>query len=105
MKDSRPSEGFNNHILQRTSPKDKCLVGKQNHFVRGPEEIVGPKEGKQSSGISSSSHLKKCQMRTRKSQRAIRRERQNPSGKSLIHRNTEFQRKGRQQWTMCSIWI
>ncbi|MBW0527210.1 hypothetical protein O181_066925, partial [Austropuccinia psidii MF-1] len=55
-KDSRPSEGLDTHVLQRACPKDKILVEKPNHSVSGPEEIVGPKEGQQPSGSSSSLH-------------------------------------------------
>ncbi|MBW0558613.1 hypothetical protein O181_098328 [Austropuccinia psidii MF-1] len=53
-KDSRPSEGLDTHFLQRTIPKDKSLVEKPKNFVRGKEERIGPKEGKQPIGISSS---------------------------------------------------
>ncbi|MBW0462198.1 hypothetical protein O181_001913 [Austropuccinia psidii MF-1] len=55
-KESRPSKGLETHIFQRTSKKDKSLVEKTKHFVRGPEERVGPKEGQQGSGSSSSLH-------------------------------------------------
>ncbi|MBW0591684.1 hypothetical protein O181_131399 [Austropuccinia psidii MF-1] len=44
-KDSRLSEGLDTYVLQRSSTKDKGLVGKSKHFVRGPEERVGSKEG------------------------------------------------------------
>ncbi|MBW0461646.1 hypothetical protein O181_001361 [Austropuccinia psidii MF-1] len=46
-KNSRPSDGYDAYVFQRTSPKDKNLFEKQKHFVRGPEERVGPKERKQ----------------------------------------------------------
>ncbi|MBW0478595.1 hypothetical protein O181_018310 [Austropuccinia psidii MF-1] len=59
-KDRGSSEGFDTHFLQRTSPTDKSLVEKPKHFVRGPEKIVGPKEGKQSSGISLNSSFSFC---------------------------------------------
>ncbi|MBW0574347.1 hypothetical protein O181_114062 [Austropuccinia psidii MF-1] len=49
IKDRRASEGLDNHVLQRTSPTDKSLVGKPKNFIRGPEEEVGPREGKQPS--------------------------------------------------------
>ncbi|MBW0547124.1 hypothetical protein O181_086839 [Austropuccinia psidii MF-1] len=103
-KDRRTSEGLDTHVLQGTSPTDKRLVEKPKHVVRGPEEEVGPRKGQQSSGSSSSLH--KCQTRTIKPQRAIRRarKRQNPSGKSLTHRTTESSRKRRQPWKMCAIW-
>ncbi|MBW0568025.1 hypothetical protein O181_107740 [Austropuccinia psidii MF-1] len=54
--------------------------------------------------------LNKCQKKECKPQRAIRRSskrkraRKSPSGTSLTHRTTEFSRKRRQPWTMCSIW-
>ncbi|MBW0549727.1 hypothetical protein O181_089442 [Austropuccinia psidii MF-1] len=44
-KDQRPSEGLETHFFQSKSPKDKSLVEKQNHFVRGQEERFGSKEG------------------------------------------------------------
>ncbi|MBW0523976.1 hypothetical protein O181_063691 [Austropuccinia psidii MF-1] len=53
--------------------------------------------------------LKRCQRRERNAQRTIRRESkrkrgsQSPSRKILTHRTTEFPRKRRQLWTMCSI--
>ncbi|MBW0495951.1 hypothetical protein O181_035666 [Austropuccinia psidii MF-1] len=53
-KDSRPSAGLEIHVFQKKSPKDKSLVEKPNHFSRGPGERVGPKEGQQPSGSSSS---------------------------------------------------
>ncbi|MBW0480748.1 hypothetical protein O181_020463 [Austropuccinia psidii MF-1] len=53
-KDRGPSEGLETHFSQRTSTKDESFVEKPKHFVGGPEEIVGPKEGKQPSGSSSS---------------------------------------------------
>ncbi|MBW0561074.1 hypothetical protein O181_100789, partial [Austropuccinia psidii MF-1] len=55
-KDIGTSEGFDNHVLQRTSPTDKSLVENPKHVMRGPEEEVGPREGKQPSGSSPSLH-------------------------------------------------
>ncbi|MBW0539890.1 hypothetical protein O181_079605 [Austropuccinia psidii MF-1] len=52
-KDPIASEGMNTHVLEGTGPKDQSLVKKQKHFVRGSEERVGPKEGKQTFGSSS----------------------------------------------------
>ncbi|MBW0480595.1 hypothetical protein O181_020310 [Austropuccinia psidii MF-1] len=107
-KDRGPSEGLDPHVLQRKSPKDQSLVEKPKHFVRGPEEEVFPRKGQHPCGSSSSLH--KCQKRTRKPQRTIRRakkrqrERQNPSETVLNLRITELQIKKRQPWTMCSIW-
>ncbi|MBW0579681.1 hypothetical protein O181_119396 [Austropuccinia psidii MF-1] len=53
-KDRRASEGLDTHFLQRTSPTDKSLVENPKHVIRGPEEEVGPREGKQPSGSSPS---------------------------------------------------
>ncbi|MBW0548011.1 hypothetical protein O181_087726 [Austropuccinia psidii MF-1] len=64
--DRRTSEGLDTNFLQRTSPTDKSLVQKPKHVIRGPEEEVGPREGKQPSGSSPS--LNKCQTSPRKPQ-------------------------------------
>ncbi|MBW0464481.1 hypothetical protein O181_004196 [Austropuccinia psidii MF-1] len=53
-KDKGSFEGLETHVLQWTSPTKKILVDKPNHVVRGPEEEVFPKKGKQPSGSSSS---------------------------------------------------
>ncbi|MBW0528421.1 hypothetical protein O181_068136 [Austropuccinia psidii MF-1] len=45
-KDTRTSEVVESHVLQGTGPKDK-IFGKPKNSVRGSEEIVGPKEGKE----------------------------------------------------------
>ncbi|MBW0479048.1 hypothetical protein O181_018763 [Austropuccinia psidii MF-1] len=42
-----------------TSPKDKSLVEKPKHVIRGPEEEVYPRQGKQPSGSSQSFHKQK----------------------------------------------
>ncbi|MBW0461028.1 hypothetical protein O181_000743 [Austropuccinia psidii MF-1] len=42
---SRPSEVLDSHVFQRTSPKGKSLVEEPKYFVRGPGELVVPKEG------------------------------------------------------------
>ncbi|MBW0587698.1 hypothetical protein O181_127413 [Austropuccinia psidii MF-1] len=107
-KDRGTFKGFDTHLLQRTSQTDKILVEKPKHVIRGPEEEVGPREGKQPSG--SSPGLNKCLTSPSKPQRPSRRaskrqrERKSPSGTSLTHRITGFPRKRRQPWTMCSIW-
>ncbi|MBW0490073.1 hypothetical protein O181_029788 [Austropuccinia psidii MF-1] len=59
----RPYEGLDTHVLQRTSPKGKSLVEKPKHFVRGPEERGGTKEGQQPCGSSSSLQITQCQKR------------------------------------------
>ncbi|MBW0581942.1 hypothetical protein O181_121657 [Austropuccinia psidii MF-1] len=102
------SEGLDTHVLQRKSPTDKSLVEKPKHVIREPEKEAGPRHGKQPSGSSPSLH--KCQASPSKPQRPTRREskrkmeRKSPSGTSLTFRITEFPRKRRQPWTMCSIW-
>ncbi|MBW0529929.1 hypothetical protein O181_069644 [Austropuccinia psidii MF-1] len=53
-KDRRTSDRLDTHVLQRTTPTDISFVGKPNHVVRGPEEEVDPRKGKQPSGCSSS---------------------------------------------------
>ncbi|MBW0542681.1 hypothetical protein O181_082396 [Austropuccinia psidii MF-1] len=55
-KDRGTSEGLGTHVLQRTSQTDKSLVEKPKHFIRGPEEEVVPRKGKQPSGSSPSLH-------------------------------------------------
>ncbi|MBW0495190.1 hypothetical protein O181_034905 [Austropuccinia psidii MF-1] len=42
-KDGGTYEWLDTNVLQITSPNNKCLVEKPKHFVRGPEERVGPK--------------------------------------------------------------
>ncbi|MBW0566679.1 hypothetical protein O181_106394 [Austropuccinia psidii MF-1] len=51
-KDRRTSEGFETHVLKRTSPTDKSLAEKPKNVIRGPEEEVGPREGKKPGGSS-----------------------------------------------------
>ncbi|MBW0565554.1 hypothetical protein O181_105269, partial [Austropuccinia psidii MF-1] len=58
-KDSGYFEGMDTHVLQRTSSTDKSLVEKPKHVVRGPEEEVGSRTGKQPSGSSPSLHKQK----------------------------------------------
>ncbi|MBW0544106.1 hypothetical protein O181_083821 [Austropuccinia psidii MF-1] len=59
IKDRVISEGLDTHVLQRKSPTDKSLVEKPKHVIRGPEEEVGSREGKQPSGSSPSLHKQK----------------------------------------------
>ncbi|MBW0554131.1 hypothetical protein O181_093846 [Austropuccinia psidii MF-1] len=58
-KDRRTSEGLDTNVLQRTSPTDKSLVEKPKYVIRGSEEEVGPRQGKQPSGSSPSIHQQK----------------------------------------------
>ncbi|MBW0568610.1 hypothetical protein O181_108325 [Austropuccinia psidii MF-1] len=51
IKDRETSEGFDTHVLQRTSPTDKSLVEKPKHVFRVSEE-VGPRQGQHTSGSS-----------------------------------------------------
>ncbi|MBW0580206.1 hypothetical protein O181_119921 [Austropuccinia psidii MF-1] len=53
-KDRRTSEGLDTNVLQRTSPTDKSLVEKPKHVIRGSEEEVSPRQGKQPSESSPS---------------------------------------------------
>ncbi|MBW0591314.1 hypothetical protein O181_131029, partial [Austropuccinia psidii MF-1] len=50
------SEVLDTHVLQRTIPTDKILVANPEHVIRGPEEEIGPRKGKQPSGSSPSLH-------------------------------------------------
>ncbi|MBW0576585.1 hypothetical protein O181_116300 [Austropuccinia psidii MF-1] len=65
-KDREPSEWFDTHLLQRTGPTDTSLVEKPKHFVRGPEEEVGPRKGEQRCGSSSSLHKKESASKSAK---------------------------------------
>ncbi|MBW0498110.1 hypothetical protein O181_037825 [Austropuccinia psidii MF-1] len=110
-KDRSTSQGLDTHVLQGTSPTDKSLVEKTKHVFRGPGEEVGPREEQQPSGSSPSLHKQKYASKSAKKgkenpkeQPEGKEERQNPSGTRLTHRITEFPRKRRQPWTMCSIW-
>ncbi|MBW0589704.1 hypothetical protein O181_129419 [Austropuccinia psidii MF-1] len=58
-KDRRSSDGLDTHVCQRTSPTDKSLVEKPKHVIRGSEEEIGPRQGKQPSGSSPSIHQQK----------------------------------------------
>ncbi|MBW0553842.1 hypothetical protein O181_093557 [Austropuccinia psidii MF-1] len=49
-KEKRTSEGLDTNVLQGTSPTDKSLVEKPKHVIRGSEEEVGSRQGKQPSG-------------------------------------------------------
>ncbi|MBW0570145.1 hypothetical protein O181_109860 [Austropuccinia psidii MF-1] len=57
-KDRGTSEGLDTHVLQRTSPTEKCFVEKPKHVIRGSEE-VGPRQGQHPSGSSPSVHQQK----------------------------------------------
>ncbi|MBW0548847.1 hypothetical protein O181_088562, partial [Austropuccinia psidii MF-1] len=53
-KDRGTSERLDTHVFPRKNPTDKSLVKKPKHVIRGPEEEVGPRQGKQPSGSSQS---------------------------------------------------
>ncbi|MBW0469613.1 hypothetical protein O181_009328 [Austropuccinia psidii MF-1] len=57
-KDRRTSEGLDTLVLQGTSPTNKSLVEKPEHVMRGPEEEIGRRKGKQPSGRFPSLHKK-----------------------------------------------
>ncbi|MBW0477241.1 hypothetical protein O181_016956 [Austropuccinia psidii MF-1] len=107
-KERGPSERLDSNVLQRESLTDKILVEKPKEFFRGSEGAVFPKEGQQPCG--SSPRLHKCQIQPKKAQRITRRaikrqrERESPNVTRPTLRATEFQRRERQPWTMCSIW-
>ncbi|MBW0489533.1 hypothetical protein O181_029248 [Austropuccinia psidii MF-1] len=63
---SRSYKGLETHVLHRKSAKHKSLVEKQKHFVRGPEERVGPKEVQQPCGRSSSLHKEESSSKSSK---------------------------------------
>ncbi|MBW0509810.1 hypothetical protein O181_049525 [Austropuccinia psidii MF-1] len=103
------SEWLDTHVLQRTSPKDKILVEKPEHVIRIPEKEIGPRKVKKAQWklpkpSQAKICLNKCQTSPGKPQRPTRRERESPSGTSLTLRITEFPKKRRKPWTMCSIW-
>ncbi|MBW0536391.1 hypothetical protein O181_076106 [Austropuccinia psidii MF-1] len=52
----RTSKGLDTHVLQGTSPTDKSVIEKPKHFIRGPEEEVGPRKCQQPSGSFPSLH-------------------------------------------------
>ncbi|MBW0575020.1 hypothetical protein O181_114735 [Austropuccinia psidii MF-1] len=79
-KDRGTSEGLDTHVLQRTSPKDKSLVEKPRHLIRGPEEEVSPRQGEQRSG--SSPYLHKEKSTSESSQKAQQTAKTNQKGKA-----------------------
>ncbi|MBW0587528.1 hypothetical protein O181_127243, partial [Austropuccinia psidii MF-1] len=59
LSDRGTSEGLDTHVLQRKITTDKSLVEKPKHVIRGQEEEVGPRKGKQTSGSSPSLYKQK----------------------------------------------
>ncbi|MBW0560340.1 hypothetical protein O181_100055, partial [Austropuccinia psidii MF-1] len=62
----RASKGLDTHFFQGKSPTDKSLVEKPKHVVRGPEEEVSPRKGKQLSGSSPSLQKQKSASKSAK---------------------------------------
>ncbi|MBW0593749.1 hypothetical protein O181_133464, partial [Austropuccinia psidii MF-1] len=79
-KDRGTSEGWDTHVLERTSPTDKILVEKPEHVIRGPGNEIGIRKAKQPSGRSPI--LNKCQRSPRKPQRPTRRAIKKAKGKA-----------------------
>ncbi|MBW0533861.1 hypothetical protein O181_073576 [Austropuccinia psidii MF-1] len=69
-KDRGTSEGLDTHTLQRKTPTDKSLVDKPKPVIRGTEEEVVPKEGKQPSGSSPSLHKQQYASKSAKQDQA-----------------------------------
>ncbi|MBW0569566.1 hypothetical protein O181_109281 [Austropuccinia psidii MF-1] len=78
-KDRGTSEGLDTHVLQRTSPIDKSLVEKPKNVIRGPEEEVGPRKGKQPSGSSPSFYKQNCS--SKRAKQAQEKPKDQPEGK------------------------
>ncbi|MBW0554011.1 hypothetical protein O181_093726 [Austropuccinia psidii MF-1] len=97
-KDRRTSEGWTPMSCNGQVQQIKSWLKNQSMLSVDQKKRLA--QGKDNSAVEAP------QARTSKPQRAIRRasKRQNPSGTSLTHRTIEFPRKGRQPWTMCSIW-
>ncbi|MBW0466365.1 hypothetical protein O181_006080 [Austropuccinia psidii MF-1] len=83
-KDRAPSEGLETHVFQRKSPKDKSLVEKPKHFIRGPEEEVGPRKGKWPCGSSSSLHMQEYTLKSAKQGQASPKEQSEGKAKGKI---------------------
>ncbi|MBW0585617.1 hypothetical protein O181_125332, partial [Austropuccinia psidii MF-1] len=62
----RTSEGLDTHVFPGTHLTDKSLGEKPKHVIRGPEEEVGPRKGKQPSGSSPSLHKQKSASKSAK---------------------------------------
>ncbi|MBW0593996.1 hypothetical protein O181_133711 [Austropuccinia psidii MF-1] len=83
-KDIRTSEGWDTNVLQRTSPTDKSLVEKPKHVIRGSEEEVGPRQGKQPSGSSPSIHQQKSASTSAKQAQASPKDQPEGKGKAQM---------------------
>ncbi|MBW0501038.1 hypothetical protein O181_040753 [Austropuccinia psidii MF-1] len=78
--DRRASNGLYAHVFQGTSPTDKSLVEKPKHVVRGPEEELSPRKGKQPSG--SSPYLQKQNSASTSAKQGQESLKEQPEGKS-----------------------
>ncbi|MBW0556315.1 hypothetical protein O181_096030 [Austropuccinia psidii MF-1] len=78
-KDRGTSEGLDTNVLKRKIPTDNSFVEKPKHVIRGPEEEVGPREGKQPSGSSPSLHKQKYASKSAKKEQE--RPKDQPEGK------------------------
>ncbi|MBW0535895.1 hypothetical protein O181_075610 [Austropuccinia psidii MF-1] len=85
-----PSTGLDTYVLQRKSPKDKFLVEKPKHFVRGPEERVVTKEGKYLSGSSSSLQKRESSSTSAKQGKASQKGNQKAKGKGKSNSNNPY---------------
>ncbi|MBW0569439.1 hypothetical protein O181_109154 [Austropuccinia psidii MF-1] len=68
------SERLETHVLQRKNPTGKSLVETQKNVIRGPEEEVGPREGKKPSGSSPNLHKQKSASTSAKKPQANRKD-------------------------------
>ncbi|MBW0564919.1 hypothetical protein O181_104634 [Austropuccinia psidii MF-1] len=107
-KDRRTSSGLYTHSLQRKIPTDKILVEKLKHFIRGLEEEVGLREGKQPSGSSPSLHKQKSVSTSAKQAHANPKDQPEGKGKAQLEQALpaelqDSQKKRRQPWKMCLI--
>ncbi|MBW0539056.1 hypothetical protein O181_078771 [Austropuccinia psidii MF-1] len=79
-KDRGTSKGLDTPVVQRTSPTDEILVEKPELVIRGPEEEIGPRKGKQPSG--SSPRLQKQKSASKSAKQAQESPKYQPEGKS-----------------------
>ncbi|MBW0560889.1 hypothetical protein O181_100604 [Austropuccinia psidii MF-1] len=82
-KDRGPYEGLEPHFFQRKISKEKSLVEKPKHVVRGQEEEDVPRKRQQPSGSSSSLHTQESATKSAK------------KGQSSPKEQSEGQEKGK----------
>ncbi|MBW0591113.1 hypothetical protein O181_130828 [Austropuccinia psidii MF-1] len=78
------SEELDTHVLKRTIPTDKSLIEKPKHVIRGPQEEVGPKEGKKHSRSSPSLHKQKSTSKSAKQAQENPKEQPEGKGKAQV---------------------